>query len=115
MVLRSGDRQEVVQVEREGCWEGLCFTHLLGGESPLRHQRAGRGPAASLLPSPPKQEGEGEDKGKLMYFHAVASTRSPAVPAHRGREAAPGWADPARKQTLRYCSKWKWSQEAWSL
>lgn len=26
--------QEVIQVEREGCWEGLCFAHLLGGESP---------------------------------------------------------------------------------
>lgn len=85
------------------------------GESPLRPGRAGRGAAAFLLPSLPREEGEDEDKGKLMYFHAVASTLSPTVPAHRGWEAAPGWADPARKQTLRYCSKWIWSQEAWSL
>lgn len=33
-----------------------------------------------------------------MYFHAVALTLSPTVPAHRGWEAALGWADPTRKQ-----------------
>lgn len=34
----------------------------------------------------------------FMHFHAVVSTLGPAVPARRGWEAAPGWADPSRRQ-----------------
>lgn len=73
------------------------------------------GPPSVLLAAPPRQEGEDGDKGELMYFHGVASTLSPTVPARGGRGAAQGWACPACRQTLCYCSKWNWSQEARSL
>ena len=45
-----------MQVDREGCREGLCFPHLLGGESPRER--------ASCLPPSPCSTGleEGEDK-----------------------------------------------------
>lgn len=39
------------------------------------------GPPSVLLAAPPRQEGEDGDKGELMYFHGVASTLSPTVPA----------------------------------
>jgi hypothetical protein len=52
---------------------------------------------------------------KSSCFFMRQPRLSAAVPAHRGPGAALGWADPSCKQTLCYCSKWNWSQEAWSL
>lgn len=97
-----------------GYWEGPCVTHLLVGESPQGTGGPGRGAATSVLPSG-WQEGEFEDTDELMYFHAVASTLKPRSPSSGGWEAALGWADRARRQTLCYRSKWNRSQEAWSL
>jgi hypothetical protein len=89
---------------------GRALFHLLGFRVPSGHRRAAGVGAVLLHPSSPQirrgEEGEDKDKDELMYFHALAST---------GREAALGWVDPSCKQALRYCSKWNWSQEAWSL